>query len=107
MPLAEVRGDGREVPLLHGHDGVHTLVWDADNCEVVPEACRDVPPRALLRVPLIGVSPDALPSRLEIILAGVRWQVPGDWNLTVRPERLFWGTKGSRKPRLSPEEGEQ
>lgn len=95
MPLAEVRGDGRALPLPSWQGGVHALVWDKENCEVMPEACRDVPLRALLRVPLIGISPDALPSRLEVTLAGVEWWVPGSWNLTVQPERLFWEIKGS------------
>ncbi len=92
LPLLEARADGRALP--YGWGGADTLVWDMENCVITPEACRDKPLRVLLRVPLVGVSPDALPSRLDITLAGVQWQVPGTWNLTVRPERLFWQMKG-------------
>ncbi|NPA91781.1 MAG: hypothetical protein GXO55_10105, partial [Chloroflexi bacterium] len=91
MPLLTVRGDGHPLPSAWG--GANTLVWDDDNC-LTPDACRKAPLRMLLRVPLVGVSPDALPSRLDITLVGVRWQVPGEWNLKVRPERLFWEMKG-------------
>ena len=92
MPLLEVRGDGRTLSPAWG--GANTLVWEDENCVITPDACRDKPVRVLLRVPLVDVSPDALPSRLDITLAGVQWQVPGTWNLTVRPERLFWQMKG-------------
>ena len=92
LPLLEVRGDGRTLSSAWG--GANTLVWEDENCAITPDACRDKPVRVLLRVPLVDVSPDALPSRLDITLAGVRWQVPGEWNLRVRPGRLFWETKG-------------
>ena len=92
MPLLQVRGDGQTLSPVRG--GASTLVWEDENCVITPDACRDKPVRVLLRVPLVDVSPDALPSRLDITLAGVQWQVPGTWNLTVRPERLFWQMKG-------------
>ncbi len=95
MPLLKVRGDDHALPPSWGR--ADALVWDREECVVTPDACRDEPLRVLLRVPLVGVSPDALPSRLEITLAGARWQVPGEWNLTVRPGRLFWQEKGNSR----------
>ncbi len=92
MPLLEVQGDGRTLSPAWG--GADTLVWEDESCVITPDACRGRPVRVLLRVPLVDVSPDALPSRLDITMAGVQWQVPGTWNLTVRPERLFWQMKG-------------
>ena len=94
MPLLEVRADDRVLPL--GQDRATTLVWDKENCATTPNVCQDEPMRVLLSVPLAGISPDALPTRLDITLAGVRWQVPGKWNLRMRPERLLWETKASK-----------
>lgn len=95
MPVLWVRGDGRALPGEGGR--ADTLIWDDENCMNAPDACREQSPRVLLRVPLTGLSPDALPSRLDITLRGVRWQVPGQWNLTVRPRRLFWEGKQLRR----------